>query len=231
MAQNGEEQQDHSNEDIADNEGNEDDTGDIDPDLDPVQLTQDEFGKAFRVDEDGVLSKISVGEDDHGIRKKNSIGIITETRLTLIFWILPKDSKQPDLDVEHQTFDWLPGSGRIQLPPTAGKKLKVKVWLEAFSNDTAAYGGITFQEQTQKRMVVYEENATDAEVTIDELGLWEEEAHPVQKTLSRRVISKTTSKPAAKTAAKPAWKGAPTLSSKASAKKRLTSNGTAAARA
>jgi hypothetical protein len=214
-----------------------DDPGDIDP----VQLTRDEIGKAFLVDEDGLLSEISVGDDAHGIRKKNSIGIINKTRLTLFFWILPKDSEQPDLDVPHQTIEWLPGSGRIQLPPTAGKGLKVKVWLEASSNDLEALGGITFQDQTQKTLVLYEDNATDADVVLSDLGLWlglgeeeeeeGEEEQAVRKTPSRRAVSKPTSKPTAKTAAKPAWKGPPTLSSKASTKKRLTSNGTAVGRA
>jgi hypothetical protein len=193
----------------------------------------------FLVDEAGEVSLIGVG-DDHGVRNGDSIGIINNTRLSLFFWILSKDSTEPDLDVPYQTFEWLPGSGRIQLPPTAGKGLNVKVWLEAFYDGAEAPEGIKFQEQTQKTTVRYEDDVTDAEVMMSNLGLWfEEEEQPVQTTLSRRAISKTTSKPTAKTAvktaakpaAKPAWKGPPTLSSKASAKKRLTSNGTAVGRA
>lgn len=131
--------------------------------------------------------------------------------------------------MEYQQFKWLPGSGRIQLPHTSGKGLKVKVWLEALSNDLEALGGITFQDQTQKIMVRYKGDATDAEVMMNNLGVWlgeeeeEEEERPVQKTLSKQTISKTTSNPA--------WKGPQTLSSKASAKKRLTTNGTAVGRA
>jgi len=186
------------------------------------KMTQDKLGKAWLVNDDGVLSPIDDKAEHHGILDENSICIINDVRIGLRFWILPKGTEKSDLDFgkPSSTFEWLPGSGRIQLPPTTGKGLQVRVWLQASSSSSQA--GITFQQQTQKTLVPFVGDATVAEATINSMGLWADEGKG--ELSSRR---KTRSKLAISDSAEPASPGPQTLPTRSFTNKRPMSNGTA----
>ncbi|KAK5188952.1 hypothetical protein LTR92_011044 [Exophiala xenobiotica] len=147
----------------------------------PVKITSEDFGTAYWFYENGTYGHLLGDLEDYSIRDKDSIGIINDTKLRLFFWIRPKDAKlPPTFEDDCQAFEWLPGSGRIRLPATAGKDLKVKVWLEAVLR-SESLTAVTFQNQTQKKMVIYKDQptatvvmCTSATVEMGKRGWWDE---------------------------------------------------------
>jgi hypothetical protein len=124
---------------------------------------------------DGTLDPVHADHELEAILPKdpNSVGLVIEAKTAFYFAIVEKGLKEPPPGFEPQKIMMLPGAARIRVPPVAGEKLGIRVWLAAKMDYSAVAQKVSYDDQSEKIDIEYELNRPMLDIRMNAAGSWD----------------------------------------------------------